>query len=133
MPPRALPEQFTPAELELMHILWERGRATVQMVMDRLPPDRRLAYTTVQTTLGVLHRKRKVRRRYENRAYWYEPAVTRDGAARSAVGDLVKRLFDGRPERLVLSMVQNEQLTAEAIRDLQRSLDAALAQRKKES
>jgi predicted transcriptional regulator len=132
MPPRAVPEQFTPAELELMHILWEGGASTVQMVLERLPANRRLAYTTVQTMLGVLHRKRKVRRRYKNRAFWYEPAVTRDGAERSAIGDLVRRLFNGRPERLVLSMVESEQLSAEAIRELQRSLDAALS-RKKES
>ena len=105
-----------------MDILWETGSATVQMVVNRLPPDRSLAYTTVQTVLGILHRKGKVKRTYKSRAYHYEPAVSRAGVANHAVRDLVKRLFGGEPERLVLSMIETEQLTPAKIADLQRLL-----------
>ena len=117
---------LTPAELELMDILWKTGPATVQMVLDRLPLDRCLAYTTVQTVLGVLHRKRKVARTYKNRAYHYDPAVSRAAVANMAVGDLLKRLFGGEPERLVMSMIETKQLTPAKIADLQRLLDDAL-------
>lgn len=123
--------QFTPAELELMQILWEHGPATVQMVLDHLPAGRSLAYTTVQTVLGVLHRKSKVKRLYKNRAYYYEAAVSREKAAKSAIGDLVKRLFGGEPEQLVLAMVETQQLTPEKIEELQRLLDEALERRRK--
>src|SRR5947207_2292010 len=53
---KAKPGRFTEAELELMDILWDSGACTVQGVIDRLPPSRPLAYTTVQTVLNVLHR-----------------------------------------------------------------------------
>ncbi len=104
-------EQLTPLELEIMKVLWETGPASVQTVQERLPAERTLAYNTVQTMLNVLHRKEKVRRELQGRAFLYEPAVTRPQAARLAVGDLVQRMFDGSAEDLVLSLVETRQLT----------------------
>jgi predicted transcriptional regulator len=106
---------MTPLELEVMKVLWEVGPAPVQVVQERLARGRPLAYNTVQTVLGILHRKGKVRRELRGRAYHYWPAVTRLEAAWQAVGDLVARLFDGSPERLVMSLVETRQLTPEAL------------------
>ena len=117
-------DQLTPAELELMNILWQCGVATVQAVVARLPEHRKLAYTTVQTVLNVLHRKGKVKRTYFGRAYHYEPMITRTGATASAIRELVNRLFGGVPERLVAAMIETEQLTPEKINELQRILNA---------
>lgn len=125
MPPRITPHRLTPAELELMNILWERGPSTVQAVVEHLPAGRTLAYTTVQTVLNTLHRKGRVRRVLRNRAYFYEAAVTRERAAGSALKDLVRNLFGGSAERLVLAMVETKQITPEGLRQLQRLVDAA--------
>ena len=116
-------EQLTPLELEIMKVLWETGPAAVQTVQERLPAERRLAYNTVQTMLNVLHRKGKVRRELQGRAYLYEPAVTRPQAARQAVGDLVQRMFDGSAEELVLSLVETRQLTPEKLARLTAMLE----------
>lgn len=133
MPRKSHHGQLTRAELELMNILWDHGPATVQAVADRLPAGRQLAYTTVQTVLNVLHRKGKVKRTTSNRAYHYEAAVSRAGAATSAVRDLVQRLFGGSPEKLVLTMVETRQLTPEKLAELQRLIERARSQAKKES
>src|SRR5712671_6161649 len=109
---------LTPAELELMNILWEDGPSTVQMVTARLAATRTLAYTTVQTVLNTLHRKGKVKRVLHSRAFFYEAAVTRERAAGQALKDMVSKLFGGSPERLVLSMLETRQLTPEKLRDL---------------
>ncbi|MGH9361653.1 MAG: BlaI/MecI/CopY family transcriptional regulator, partial [Thermoanaerobaculia bacterium] len=106
MAKRAARGQMTPLELEIMKVLWEVGPSPVQVVQERLGRERPLAYNTVQTVLGILHRKGKVRRELRGRAYHYAPAVTRLQAARQALGDLVTRLFDGSPERLVMSLVE---------------------------
>src|SRR6266566_4566876 len=90
---KAKPGRFTEAELELMDILWDSGACTVQGIVDRLPPSRPLAYTTVQTVLNVLHRKGGVRRKLRDRAYHYEAAISRFDAASTALGDLVHKLF----------------------------------------
>ena len=117
------PEQLTPLELEIMKVLWETGPAAVQTVQERLPAERTLAYNTVQTMLNVLHRKGKVRRELQGRAYLYEPAVTRPQAARQAVGDLIQRMFNGSAEELVLSLVETRQLTPEKLARLTAMLE----------
>jgi Penicillinase repressor len=60
-PARKPPRQLTPLELQIMHVLWDIGPAPVQAVQERLSGEK-LAYTTVQTMLNVLHRKGRVKR-----------------------------------------------------------------------
>ena len=122
-PPGKQQEQLTPLELEIMKVLWETGPAAVQTVQEKLPPERQLAYNTVQTMLNVLVRKGKVRRELRARAYFYEPEISRVQATRQAVGDLVQRMFDGSPESLVLSLVETRQLTAEKLSELTKMLE----------
>jgi predicted transcriptional regulator len=116
---------LTPAELELMNILWACGPSTVQMVADRLPPGRDLAYTTVQSVLNTLHRKGKLKRVLKGRTYYYEPAVSHRRAAGHALKDMVRSMFGGSPERLVLMMLETKQLTPEKLRNLERILEKA--------
>ena len=125
MPKKVKPGRFTEAELELMNILWECGPSTVQGVVDHLAPGRRLAYTTVQTVLNVLHRKGGVRRKLRDRAYHYEAAVSRLDAASTALYDLVHKLFGGSAEELVLAMVKSRQLSPEKLSELRKLVEAA--------
>jgi len=114
---------LTPLELEVMKILWESGPVTVQGVHQRIQRLRPLAYNTVQTVLTILHRKGKVKRVLEQRAYLYSPTVTQERTAVQALRDLVDRLFGGRPEALVLSMVKNRQLTGEQLSELRKMVE----------
>jgi len=120
MPPKKESERLTPLETEIMNVLWEVSPATVQTVQRLLR--RELAYTTVQTMLNVLVRKKKARRTLKDRAYYYRPAVKRDQVAGSAVKDLIDRLFGGSAESLVMSLVESRQLTPEKLARLQRML-----------
>jgi len=122
MPPKKKSEQLTPLETEIMNVLWEISPATVQTVQRQLR--RELAYTTVQTMLNVLVRKKKARRTLKDRAYYYRPAVKRDQVAGSAVKDVIDRLFGGSAESLVMSLVESRQLTPEKLERLQRMLKA---------
>ena len=118
-------DQLTPLELEIMKVLWETGAATVQTVQQHLPPERTLAYTTVQTMLNVLLRKGKVKRTLKDRAFHYRPAVNRLQAVRQAMGDIIDRLFAGSPESLVLSLVETKQLTPEQLAELTKLVNQA--------
>ncbi|MBO0722513.1 MAG: BlaI/MecI/CopY family transcriptional regulator [Blastocatellia bacterium] len=122
MAPRKKSERLTPLETEIMNVLWETGPATVQTVQQKL--ERELAYTTVQTMLNVLVRKKKARRTLKDRAYYYRPAVKRDQVAGSAVKDLIDRLFGGSAENLVMNLLESRQLTPEKLARLQRILKA---------
>lgn len=114
--PRRKSEQMTPLELEIMQVLWETGPANVQTVQRGLK--RELAYTTVQTMLTVLHRKKKVKRTLKDKAYIYTPAVTRTKFTGQAVREFVDRLFGGSAEGLVMSLLQEKHLTPEKLASL---------------
>lgn len=108
---------LTPIELEIMKVLWEAGASTVQQVRNALPGQP--AYTTVQTMLNVLLRKGKARRVLKDRAYVYRPAVSRAEAAKTALRDLIDRMFAGSAENLVMGLVETKELTPEKLRKIE--------------
>ena len=112
--------EFTPLELEIMNVLWARGPGTVAMVQEALPGPPRLAYTTVQTMLNILHRKSKVKRTLKGRAFEYAAAVSRQRAAKTAVRDVIDRLFGGSAESLVMSLIEQRHLSPAKLAELNR-------------
>ena len=121
-------QTLTPLELQIMKVLWETGRANVQNVQAHLE-GRNLAYTTVQTMLNVLHRKGKVKRRLKDRAYLYEPVLSRQKAVTQAVGDMLDRFFGGSADGLVLSLLETRRLTPEKLAKIQKLLEQSREQK----
>ncbi len=115
-------EALTPLELEIMQVLWAEGGCTVAEVQPKLQA--KLAYTTVQTMLNVLLRKKKVVRAQEGRAFRYKAAVSRERATGGALQDLVRRMFGGSPEAMLMAMVDTRQITAEELQRVARRLAA---------
>lgn len=123
MPRRKKPEpSLTPLELEIMNVLWDTAPANVQTVQARLA-GRPLAYTTVQTMLNVLHRKGKVKRRLKDRAFFYQPIVSRKKAVTQALGDVLDRFFGGSADSLVLALLETQKLTPERLAELQKLVE----------
>ena len=116
-------QTLTPLELEIMQVLWENGASTVTEVIPKLKAE--LAYTTVQTMLMVLLRKGKVKRTQEGRAFRYRPVVSRERASGNAVEDLVRRMFGGSAEALLMAMVDTRQISAKELERLARKVAAA--------
>jgi len=114
---------LTPLELEIMKVLWDSGPATVQSVQEKLPGAPKLAYTTVQTMLNVLHRKGKVKRTLKGRAYEYVPLFSREMAVRTTLRDIITRLFGGSAESLVMSLVASRDLKPEKLAELRRMVE----------
>jgi BlaI family penicillinase repressor len=115
-------QTLTPLELAIMNVLWETGPASVQTVQSQIEA-RNLAYTTVQTMLNVLHRKGKVKRRLQDRAYIYQPVLSRQKAVKQAVGDMLDRFFGGSADSLVLALVETRRLTPEKLARIQKLLE----------
>jgi predicted transcriptional regulator len=111
--PRRSGDVLTPLELEIMQVLWDLGSVAVADVQSKLGSE--LAYTTVQTMLNVLLKKRKARRIRDGRAFLYQAAVTREGAVSATLDDLVSRMFGGSAEALLMALVDTRQITAQQI------------------
>ena len=107
-------------ELELMQVVWQKGEGTVGTIQNLLT--RPLAYTTVQTVLNILHRKGKLGRRLEGRAYVYTAEVTAAQTATQALRDLLDRMFGGSAEALMLNLVETQGIDPERIARLQELL-----------
>ena len=123
MTPAKKTQTLTPLELEIMQVLWQTGPSTVADVQPKLKAE--LAYTTVQTMLNVLLRKGKVKRVQEGRAFRYRSAVSQERATGSALSDLVKRMFGGSSEALLMAMVDTQQISAAELARIAQKLAAA--------
>jgi BlaI family transcriptional regulator, penicillinase repressor len=112
--PRKQSPTLTTAELRIMEVLWKMGRATVADVAAALPPPA-IAYNTVLTILRILERKGHVKHEEVGRAFLYRPALAREAAAQSAVGDLVSRFFRNNPGELALRIIERERPSADEL------------------
>jgi BlaI family transcriptional regulator, penicillinase repressor len=121
---------FTDRELDVMHVLWERGAATVAEVQGALADE--LAYTTVLTILRTLEEKGRVGHEEAGRAYRYYPLVERAEAGASAVRRLLRRLFAGSPELLLTQLVSERGLTTEQLESMRQMLDARLREEERQ-
>jgi BlaI family transcriptional regulator, penicillinase repressor len=113
---------LTEAELRLMNVLWEKGSATVQQVLDALVEDPPLAYNSVLTTIRVLERKGYVRHVKDGRAHVFAPVVGRDEASRFEVKHLVNRFFKNSHELLVLNLIEDESIDNEELKRIRELL-----------
>lgn len=116
---------LTPLERRIMRVLWDGGAGNVQKVLQGLTGEPQLAYTTVQTTLNVLHRKGKVKRKLVGRAYEYSAAVSQESADSHALKDLLQKVFRGSVDDLLLTLVRSKQLDAQKLAKLQARLRAS--------
>ncbi len=124
---------LTRAEAEVMQILWARGRSTVHDVVAAMA--RAVAYTTALTIVRILEKKGYVRHEADpegGRAFIYVPAVAQAEARREHVRDLVRRLFDGKPQDLLAGLVDEEKLTPRELEALRARIDSRLGPKKKE-
>jgi BlaI family penicillinase repressor len=95
-------------EADVMGVVWERGRASVQDVKDALEPGRKLAYTTVMTVMSRLAEKGMLERQKEGRAYWYTPAASREKVAGSLLRSMVNQLYNGATGRAVAHLLNTD-------------------------
>jgi len=113
---------MTEGELELMQVLWDLGEGRVRDILDGLPEDKDVAYTTVATLLRILVDKGFARAHRDGRAWVYSPAIPRDQYERRGVRHLVSRLFGGDRVSMVRSLVDDDLSVdeLEALEDLVR-------------
>lgn len=109
---------LTPVELELMHIVWRKGEVSVADVLEALPPERKLAYTSVSTVLRILEQKGVLQSRKVGRGHLYSALLPREAYEARSVRHLVETVFDGTPLALVERLVEAVPLSPEEVEQL---------------
>ena len=121
--PRPKHEHPTPAELEVLKILWEGGPATVRQVREVLNRRRRRAYTSVMSLLGVMTDKGLLRRRMKGRGYVYEARVAREKTLGQMLGDLLSRAFEGSATALVAHLLDESSPSSQELDEIRATID----------
>ena len=112
---------LTEAELRLMKILWLRGESAVSDLVAAMPDGETLAYNSVLTTVRILEQKGYVEHRQDGRAFVYRASVAEHEASRSEVKHVLNRFFGNSRERLLLSLLGDDEISRE---ELERLKDA---------
>lgn len=114
---------LTDSELRLMEVVWERGEVTVSDVVENLPKNVNLAYSTVLTTLRILESKGYIKHKKEGRAFIYSAVVVREQAQESALSHLLRRFFDNSPESLMLNLIDAKKISAKELAKLRKRIE----------
>ena len=120
--PRTQSATLTEAELRIMQVLWEKGPATVQQVLEALPPERPLAYNSVLTIIRILEKKGCVRHVKDGRAHIYCAVLKHDEAKRTEIQHLLSRFFQNSRELLVLNILEEKGIDAQELKRLRQIL-----------
>jgi BlaI family penicillinase repressor len=118
--PRKNSPHITPAELDVMKMLWQLGSGTVQQVIDALPPsETKPAYTTIMTMMKNLGEKGALEVDRGRQPFVYTPRVRREQVLRQRLASFVQTVFDGQAEDLMLHLVEESDLSAEDLRRIE--------------
>jgi predicted transcriptional regulator len=114
--------KLTKLELQVLEALWQKGACSVREIQETFPQPDRPAYTTVQTVVYRLERKKALRcvKRISN-ANIFEAAISRNDAQRRFVDDLLA-VFDGRAKLVMAHLVESGELTLEDIKEAEEAL-----------
>jgi predicted transcriptional regulator len=111
--------RFTTAETRILEQYWKLGTSAVREILDSLPVEERVAYTTVQTLVYRLEQKGALRKvKKIGNAQLFEPAIDRSEFRRGLVRDFLA-LFGDSPRVLVSSLIETGSLTLKDLKALQ--------------
>jgi predicted transcriptional regulator len=122
--PNRLP-QPTPAELEILQVLWRQGPGTVRDVHEALRDQHPVGYTTILKLLQIMVEKGSAVRDESARSHVYRAAVSEDRTKRRLVSELVDRAFDGSAAGLIMQALSARRVTPDELQQIRELLDAA--------
>jgi predicted transcriptional regulator len=105
-----------------MRVLWSRGESTVADVVAATAGEGALAYTSVLTTIRVLENKGYVTHRQDGRAFLYCAEIGEQEASRSEVRHVLQRFFGNSREKLLLSLLGDEDITTDELKRLKEAI-----------
>jgi predicted transcriptional regulator len=124
---------LTKAELRLMKILWDRGESTVAEMVAAISAEEALAYTSVLTTIRILDTKGYVSHRQGGRAFLYSACIGEIEASRSEVRHVLHRFFGNSRERLLLSLLGDDEISPGELSRLKEAIADAPEDAREES
>lgn len=112
---------LTQFESEVMAVLWKIGEGNVREILNQLPPERKVAYTSVATIIKILEEKNFVSSVKAGKTHTFVPRLQKDTYQKKTLRHIVEQLFEGTSSSLVKNLISDESLSEDekqAIRKL---------------
>jgi BlaI family penicillinase repressor len=119
------PKNLSPANLEIMKVIWEKGEVTVSDVYDITNSRRRnkIRRTTIQVQMNRLEDYGWLKHREEGRTFYYSAVRKKQNTSKAMLEDLKNRVFGGSRAELVKCLLQDADVPPEEIQELRRLLN----------
>ena len=114
-------QELTKAELEIMQVIWKRGKVLVHNILDEMS-EPKPAYNTVSTIVRILESKGFVSHKAYGRTYEYFPLVPKDEYTGSYMRTVLDNFFDGSVSRMVNFFSSQQSISTEETDEILRIL-----------
>lgn len=118
------PKDITPAELDVLQVLWDQGPATIRQIRDILYPKGKASeYATVQKLLERLEDKECVQRDASTNVHVFSASISRDELIGRRLQSVAEQLCGGSWTPLLTNLVKQERLSPEERKQLRDLID----------
>lgn len=123
--------QPTPAELEILDVLWQLKKATVREVFEAIAKFKPTTYTTVLKFMQIMQEKGLVERDVTEKAHVYRPRQSQKQTQTKLVSTLLDKAFRGSALSLVQHVLETKPATREDLAEMRRLINEAEAKGEK--
>ena len=113
----------TPAELEILQVLWQLGEAKVQTVNDQLSQIKPVGYTTTLKTMQIMEQKRLLGRNKDGKSHIYFPLIAQTDTQSSLLDKLLQSAFGGSKSQLVMQLLGNKKTSKKELDEIKAFLN----------
>ena len=113
----------TESELEILQVLWQKGKATVREVHEELVTGKDIGYTTTLKLMQIMNDKGLVDRDDSARTHIYRAATDKENTQKFLLNKFIGNLFGGSSTQLVMQALGSQQVTEEELDQIQSLID----------
>jgi len=128
---RKLLDDLGQLQRSVMEVVWQLGQASVHQVREKLGRKKKLAYTTILTTMQKLERGGWLQHRNQGKVYIYLPTRSREEAGAKSLRKFVERMFEGDSVLMFQHLIRDSNLSDQELRELRKMIDNKRRERKK--
>ena len=112
------------SEMEILHHVWDLGEATVAQIQEKILQERKVAYTTVMTTMKNLNDKGYLKYRKEGVTFVYSAAQEPESVQFNLINKMVDKVFKGSTAALVQTLVKSENISEDELKEIKKLIDS---------
>jgi len=115
---KASDQLLTETELELMTVLWRLESSSVRSLLEELPAERSMAYTSASTIVRILEKKGFVRSVKEGKTHIYSPLLQKSVYEQKTLNHVISNVFDGAPTSLVKRLIEDSKISEKEMQEI---------------